>query len=137
MIMSQLLAKLLYYNSRFYVNYSEVIAKNSFQQAFLATNLNNGDSWNCWTCQHHLTLIGNVHKHAIRPKNHDIMRIISIIRANYVILQPYLATILENGNNWNFWGFQYHLKLIPNTNKHIFRHKNHDHVTIISKIIIL
>ena len=76
-------------NSWFYANYCEVIAKNSFWQPFLAAILNNGDSWNCWGSQHHLKWICYVHKHALRPKNHDIMIIISEIMAKNVILQPY------------------------------------------------
>ena len=77
-----------YFINQFYVNYFEVMAKNSFWQPFLTTILNNGDSWNCWTCQHHVKWICYVHKHALRPKNHDIMIIISEIMAKNVILQP-------------------------------------------------
>ena len=105
------------------------------QPFFLATILNNGNSWNFWTCQHHLKCIFYVHKYAIKSKNHDIMIIISIIMTINGFLQQYLAAILENGKVLLELLRLSRPSWIRRANKLIFKLKNHDHNTIISKIM--
>ena len=101
----------------------------------MAAILENGESWNCWSCLNHLKWIPHAHKHIFRPKIHDYVTIMSKIMNINGFLQPYFAAILDNGDLWSCWGCQNHLYWIPHAHKHIFRPKIHDYMTIISKLM--